>query len=131
MADILGALATAAVFTIGTTTVYTCPTGKTARVKIMYTGVAGVNSTLKVNVASMEVLNSGALTAGNRVRTDSTRMMGTGLPTADTGGSDTTTVAPGPKEYFLKAGDTVTYTIGTADFASMFMQVSGAELDAS
>jgi hypothetical protein len=50
---------------------------------------------------------------------------------AITGGTDTTTVSPGPKEYQLAAGDTVTYTIATAAFSSISVQVIGAEVEVS
>jgi hypothetical protein len=48
---------------------------------------------------------------------------------APTGASAILTVAPAPFEYYLAAGDTVTYTIATDDMQSMNIQVVGTEID--
>lgn len=127
----IGVLGEAATATIGTTTAYIVPTGRAAKVKLMYYGIAGVNSTLSIAINGIPIFTTAALTSGNAAWTDSTRMHGTGAVNTLTGGSDTTTVAPGPKEYQLAAGDTVTYTIATAAFSSISVQVIGAEVEVS
>lgn len=116
--------------TQGTTTAYTVPTGKCAKVKLMYRGVSGVNSTLRVLVNGVEIFRTGALTTGHVHYSNSAAMYATQTAdTAVTGLADATTVSPGPKEYYLDEGDTVQYIIGTADFSSMNFQVVGAEID--
>lgn len=128
----IGVLGEAAAVTQGvTTTVYTVPSGRAAKIKIMHKGIAGANSTFKLTVNGIDIFQTAALTGGNASWSDSTRMHGTGAANTLTGGSDTTTVAPGPKEYQLSALDSVSYLIGTADFASLSVQVIGAEVEVS
>jgi hypothetical protein len=129
MTDKIGRLARATVAAQGTTVAYTVPANKTARVKLMHRGIAGVNSTLAVLINGVQILLTAALTSGNASYTSSALMHNTGTVASVNGGSDATTIAPGPKEYFLAGGDTISYTIGTADFSSMFFDVVGAELD--
>lgn len=129
MSDKIGRLGTQTGAAQGTWTGYTVPANKGARVKIMYRGVAGVNSTLKVTVAGIDIFLTAALTSGQVSSSNTTQMHFAQAAAALVGGTDPTTVAPGPKEYFLQSGDTITYTIGTADFSSMIFEVVGVEVD--
>ncbi len=128
MADKIGILGSSTTATAGTTTAYTVPTGKAAKVKIMFRGVAGTNSTIKFTVDGIEIFISGALTSGHYAYSSSDKMLNTGA-TVPGGTTDASTVAPGPKDYYLAAGDTITYTIGTADFSSFAVHIVGTEVD--
>lgn len=127
--DIIGVLGQAQTAVVGTVTAYTCPSGKSARVKLMYRGVAGTNSTLKVAVNGIEVFQTAALTSGNVSHSTTALMHNTQVAGAIDGSADSKVVAPGPKEYFLSEGDTITYTIATNDFSSFNFQVVGTEVD--
>lgn len=129
MSDFIGVLGIGTGIVQGVTTAYTVPSGKTAKIKLFYRGVAGVSSTLEVLINGITSFKTAALTSGNVSHSTTAAMHNTQAATAITGGTDATTVAPGPKEYFLDEGDTVQYTIATADFTSMSFQVVGSELD--
>lgn len=129
MADLIGVLGSSAIAVIGTSTPYTVPSGKSARVKLMYRGVAGTNSVLTVSVNGIVVFVTAALTSGNVSYSNTTQMHLSGTSGSITGATDTTTIAPGPKEYMLSEGDTVTYNIATADFSAMNFQVIGTEVE--
>jgi hypothetical protein len=129
MADKIGRLGQAIVATQGTTTAYQCPVGKGAKVQLMFRGGAGASSTLSIGVAGALILNTGALTGGNISFSTTVNEHNSAAAATINGSSDATTVAPGPKIYWLAAGDTVSYTIGTADFATMVFQVVGVEVD--
>ena len=131
MADIIGVLGEAAVATIATTTVYTCPSGKAAKVKIIWVGQAGADSlgdlTISVNgVAVATVLN---ITTVNYVHSNSTLLVNPETAAAPTGATALLTVSPAPFEYYLNAADTITYTVATTAMTAMQMQVVGAEVD--
>ena len=108
---------------------YQVPGAKGARVKIMYRGIAGVNSVLAVYINGIEVFRTAALTSGNISHTTTGAEHVTQAASAITGGTDATTVAPGPKEYYLSANDTVSYDVATASFSSLNVQVVGTEVD--
>lgn len=131
MADNIGVLGSDTSVTIGSHTVYTCPSGKAAKIKIMYRGVAAANSTLKLTVNGIDIFLTAALSVGNVSHSTSLLMHNSQAAASVDGSSDAKTVAPGPKEYYLSAGDTVTSAIGTADFTSLNVQVVGVEVDAS
>lgn len=132
MSDLIGVLGQSTNGVVGTTTPYTCPSGKAAKVKLMYRAVAGANSTLAVAVNGMTIFQSAALTVSHVVYTTSLLMFNDAATAATiTGASDALTVSPGPKEYYLSEGDTVTYVVGTTDFSSMNFQVVGTEVDVS
>lgn len=129
MTDKIGKLAVATTATQGTTTAYQCPAGKAAKCQLFYRGVAGANSTLQVSIAGVVIFLTAALAAGNVSFSSSLVEHNTAAAATLTGGTDATTVAPGPKVYWLYAGDVITYTIGTADFSSLVFQVVGVEVD--
>jgi len=131
MADIIGVLGEASVANIATTTVYTCPSGKAAKVKIMWLGNAGADSlgdlTITVNgIAVATILNMTTIT----YFFSSIVQLNEGTQAAAPDGVTTAnTVGPAPEEYYLNAADTITYTIGTTDMTTMQMQVVGTEID--
>lgn len=130
MTDKIGVLGETTTVTAATTTVYTVPTGKAARGKIFFRGASGINSTLAITINGVIIFATGALNTGEVVfsTNDQMRALVTGA-TLVVGTSLATTPAPAPQVYFLSAGDTVTITIGTADFASISVQFVGTEID--
>lgn len=132
MADIIGTLGEATAAVIGTQTLYTCPSGKAAKGKIMYRGVCGVNSTLSFTVNGIKLFQSAALTSGHIIYTTTALIFNDAATDgAVSGASDALTVAPSPKEYYLSEGETITYTIATADFSSFKAVFVGTEVDVS
>lgn len=129
MADIIGVLGQSSTADLGTTVGYTVPSGKMAKVKLLYRGVAGSNSTLTITVNGIVILLTGALTAANISHTTTALEHNTQAASAIDGSTDAKCVAAGPKEYYLSEGDTISYTIGTAAFSAMNFQVVGVELD--
>ncbi len=127
MADVLGVLGEASTATAGTTTAYTVPSGKAAKIQVMYRGTAGVNSTLALIVNGITVFTTGALTSG-QVSCSTKTELHTANPTLDGNGTDSA-VAPAPYYYYLSEGDTVQYTIATAAFSDFKMQVVGVEVE--
>jgi hypothetical protein len=132
MTDKIGVLGEAITATAATTTVYTCPSAKAAKVRIMWKGLAhAANSTgdLTITVNGIAVATKLNMTAANYQYSNSTLMCAAETAAAPTGASAILTVAPAPFEYYLAAGDTVTYTIATDDMQSINMQVVGTEID--
>ncbi len=134
MADIIGVLGQATVITQATTTVYTVPSGKAAKVKIMWAGEAhAANSTgdLTITVNGLAVATILNITAAEFIFS-STALINEGPQAAAADGTSVAqTVGPGPVEYYLSAADTITYTIATDDMVAMNMQVVGSEVDVS
>lgn len=128
MADRIGVLDAASGVTVATHTAYTVPAGGAAKVRFMYRGVAGTNSTLSVLINGMIVFLSGALTSGNVSYSSVSKAHTSDAAASIAGSADGTTIAPFQRDYFLSAGDTVQYTIGTAAFSSMDFQVVGTEV---
>lgn len=132
MADKIGVLGEATTATIGTTTVYTVPSGKAAKVKIMWLGLAGADS-----LGDLAFTVNGILVASwlNLVTVEyfhsSTALLieDNSITAAPTGASVALTVAPAPMEWYLSAGDTVSYTIATTAMNSINVQVVGTEID--
>lgn len=132
MSDIIGVLGEASVATQATTTVYTVPSGKAAKVKIMWSGEAHASNstgdlTITVNgIAVAIILN---MTAANFIFSSTVQLNESVQAVAPDGITPANTVAPAPAEYYLNAADTITYTIGTDDMVAMKMQVVGTEID--
>lgn len=130
MSDIIGTLGESSAAVVGTQTLYTCPSGKAAKGKLMYRGVAGVNSTLAFTVNGIKLFQSAAITATHVVYTTTALIFNDAATDgAVNGSSDALTVAPAPKEYYLSEGETITYVIATADFASFKAVFVGTEVD--
>ncbi|MAG26369.1 hypothetical protein CMI47_12535 [Candidatus Pacearchaeota archaeon] len=133
MADAIGVLGEATTTTVGTTTVYTVPAAKAAKCKIQVkieahaansTGdflvtVNGVVTFSHLNLPTTEIMWSNSTTA---LHDPSTSVDPDGTTAA-------LTCCPGPAEYYLSAGDTVTYTIGTDALVACNVQVVGTEID--
>lgn len=132
MADIIGVLGEATAVTQATTTVYTVPSGKAAKVRIMYRCQVGGGGTgtLLFTVNGVVIWAKGATTASHYIYSTTSAAMITGA-TAPTGASDSTTVGMAPEEYYLSAGDIVSYTIGGEAATAMNAQVVGVEVDAT
>jgi hypothetical protein len=132
MADIIGVLGEATVVTIATTTVYTCPSGKAAKVKIMWAGKAGADSNgdLAFTVNGILVASWLNLVTVEYFHSSTALLIEDGsITAAPTGATVALTVAPAPMEWYLSAGDTVTYTIATTAMNSINVQVVGTEID--
>ena len=130
MTDKIGVLGESTVAAQGTNTAYTVPSGKGARVKLMYRGVPAVSSTFYITVNEIALFTAiTATAAGVMVSTNEAMIRSYVAATSLLGISASDTVAPGPREYFLAAADTVKYVIGVADFSSMNFQVVGSEVD--
>lgn len=132
MADNGGVLGSASALTVGTTTVYTCPVGHFARVKIMGIWQGGNNSTLQLLVNGMQVANIAAMTTNHYTFTNGgagiLRASAAGAPT---GASAAETVQPAPASntYWLSAGDTIQYVIGTTNMVAVSCDVVGVEVE--
>jgi len=132
MADQIGVLGEATTATAATTTVYTVPSGKAAKVKIMWAGLSHASTgtgdlTITVNGINVAVVLN--ITAARYVHSNSTLLVNPETAAAPTGATALLTVAPAPMEYYLSAADTVTYTIATLTMQAMNMQVVGTEID--
>lgn len=128
MADRIGVLDAVSAVTVATQTAYTVPAGCAAKVRIQFRGVAGTNSTLAILINGMTVMTSAALTSGNVSYSTYSVMHKSDAAASIVGSADSSTIAPFQREYFLSAGDTVQYTIGTAAFSVMDFQVVGTEV---
>ena len=132
MADQIGVLGEATTATAATTTVYTVPSAKAAKVKIMWAGLSHASTgtgdlTITVNGINVAVVLN--ITAARHVHSNSTLLVNPETAAAPTGATALLTVAPAPFEYYLSAGDTVTYTIATLTMQAMNIQVVGTEID--
>lgn len=130
MADIIGVLGEASALTVGTTTVYTCPVGKAAKIKLFGIFQSGVNSDVGILVNGVEVARSGAMTNLHYWFTNGgAGLMRAAATTKPTGASAAETIQPAPPIYYLSVGDTVQYTIATANLLAASFQVVGTEVD--
>jgi len=131
MSNKIGVLGEATTATVATTTVYTCPTAKAAKVSIMYIfqADAGGTTTFAIAVNGITVASKGATTASHYMWSSTAALLPTSTAALPTGLAAATTVAPAPGVYYLSAGDIISYTIGTATALTMNMQVVGTEID--
>lgn len=132
MTDKIGVLGEQTATTVGTHTAYTCPAGKSAKIKIMWRALMANTATLVITVNGVDILNPAAAGGAEHWFSSPVAMYEEqGTPTNPPDGiTDATTVAPGPYEYYLSAGDTVTYSVGVVNITSIKVMVVGAELDA-
>ena len=132
MADKIGVLGEATTASAATTTVYTVPSAKAAKVKIMWSGRSDASNadgdiTITVNAIAVAVVSN--MTADRYLHSNSTLMVNPETAAAPTGATALLTVAPAPFEYYLSAGDTVTYTVATRTMQALNVQVVGTEID--
>ena len=114
------------------TTVYTVPSGKAAKVKIMWSGRSDASNadgdlTITVNAIAVAIVLN--MTADRYLHSNSTLMVNPETAAAPTGATALLTVAPAPFEYYLSAGDVVSYTVGTLTMQAINVQVVGTEID--
>ena len=133
MSDKIGVLGSATTATVGTTTAYTVPAGKGAKVQIQVKVTAhGSNSSgdflVTVNGAvSFSHLN---LPATEIFWSNSTTALHDPSTSVDPAGTTAAlTLAPGPAVYYLSAADVVSYTIGSDALVACNVQVVGTEID--
>jgi hypothetical protein len=130
MADKIGVLGEATTTTAGTTTVYTVPASKAAKGKIFYRWDIPTDDTgdLTITVNGIAVSVRTNVTGTNFIFSNSTLLshLATQVPNGSTA---VLTASPAPFEYFLSAGDTVTYTLGGSDAVAMNLQFVGVEID--
>ena len=134
MADFIGVLGATTAVAVGTTTAYTVPTSKAAKVKLMFRGRSGSGglSTFGVTVNGVTVFGSATMAASQEFGSVTGRMLqGPHTTTWFAGATMDQTIAPGPSEYYLSAGDLVQVVIAGGDLTSLNFQVVGAEVDAS
>ena len=132
MADKIGVLGEATTATAATTTVYTVPSGKAAKVKIMWSGRSDASNadgdlTITVNAIAVAIVLN--MPADRYLHSNSTLMVNPETAAAPTGATALLTVAPAPFEYYLSAGDVVSYTVGTRTMQAINVQVVGTEID--
>ena len=132
MSDKIGVLGEATSNVVATTTVYTCPAGKAAKVKLMFIaqGSGAGGTVISILVNGMTVATVAAMTASYYVFS----IKGAGLRAAEQaalpiGTTTALTVAPADPIYYLNTGDTIQYTISGAAAISMNFQVVGTEID--
>ena len=134
MSDKIGVLGEASTATVGTTVAYTVPAGKAAKCRIMYRmqgGSAASTTTFGVAVNGVNVMDQAAMNVNTYLYSNKSVLNATPQATVPTGSSDTTTVAPAPIDYYLSAGDVISFTIGGEAATAMNFQVVGAEVDAT
>ena len=131
MSDKIGVLGEATTATAATTTVYTVPSGKAAKGKIFYLcqGAADATTDLNIKVNAIDVMDHANITASNYLFSSPNALKEGPLATLPTGVDGDTTGGPAPTEYYLAAGDTVTYTIAGTTALSMNCQFVGTEID--
>lgn len=132
MADDYGVLGTQTGITVGTHTVYTVPVGHAARVRLQAIWKAASNSDVGILVNGAEVARTGAMTVDHYCYTNG----GAGLLVAPgankpTGATAAATVQPGPANntYWLSSGDTIQYTVTTANLQAMAFDVVGTVIE--
>jgi hypothetical protein len=131
MTDIIGILGEQDDATVGTHTVYTVPAGKAARVQVMYRGqIGGSAGDLTLRINGVDVFKQSNITASNYVWSTSDTLYNTNASVPDGSGTGQV-VAKYGQDYYMSAGDTLQYIIGSNDFSSIDMFAVGVELDAT
>jgi len=131
MSDKIGVLGEGSTLTAGTTTVYTVPSAKAALVRIFYEckGAADGTTDLTITINGIAVMVHSNITASNFLFSSPNAIKEGPLSAQATGVDGDTTGAPAPIEYYLSAGDTVTYTLGGSSALAMNIQAVGTEID--
>ena len=130
MSDIIGVLGQGTVTTSGTATIYTVPASKAAKVRLQlrFQGDNDDTTDLSVAVNGIDVMARTNVTGDQRIISNST-LLGSTITQDPDGTSAALTLSPAPFEYFLSAGDTVTYTLGGSSATQMSLQAVGVEID--
>lgn len=130
MADNYGVLGQSTATTVGTTTAYTCPAGKAAKVKLQILMQFGNNSAVTIRVNGVNIAVTGAMTLNNYNYTAKGLGLWQGAATASApdGTTAAKTVAPADPIYYLSAGQTVQFDVATAALVGCNVQVVGTEV---
>jgi len=130
MTDRIGVLGESTVTTAATTTIYTCPAAKAAKGRIMWRGQFATqdDGDLTITVNGIAVIVQTNVTGGQFGFSSTDQLVVIGA-TAPAGTSVATTVSPAAPEYFLSAGDTLTFTLAGSNMQSMNIQFVGTEID--
>jgi hypothetical protein len=132
MSDRIGVLGEATATTVSTTTVYTCPASKAAKVRLMARFQGDTNSVVAILVNGMEVARNAVMTTAHynyTIKGGGLLAYAAGNAAAPSGLANALTVAPADPIYYLNAGDTIQYTVVTAALLAMNFQVVGVEID--
>lgn len=132
MTDKIGVLGSATATAIATATVYTCPAGKAAKVRIMSVFQGTANTQVAFLVNGAEVARNGAMTVNHynfTIKGGGLLGFATGQAALASGLANALTVSPADPIYYLSAGQTIQYTIVTAVCLAMNTQVVGVEID--
>lgn len=133
MADKIGVLGEASTATIGTVTVYTCPTAKAARGRWMFRfkGSAAGGTIIDFYVNGLKIATVPAMTADYYVFSIKSAGLRAAEQSAEPIGTTAAlTVSPADPIYYLNAGDTIQYAISGAAAAAANVQFVGTEVDA-
>ena len=129
MADKIGVLGENDDATTGTHTVYTVPAGKAARVQVMFRGQAGGSAPdLTIRVNGMDIMAQSGISTSNYVWSTSDTLFNSNASEPDGSGTGQV-VAKYGQDFYLSAGDTLQYEIGSNDFSTFEMFAVGAEVD--
>jgi hypothetical protein len=132
MADTIGVLGTSTATTVATATVYTCPAGKAAKVRIMAVFQGHANSQVAFLVNNAEIARNAAMTVNHynfTIKGGGLLAYAAGNAASASGLADALTVAPADPIYYLSEGDTIQFTVVTAALLAMNCQVVGVEVD--
>lgn len=131
MSDGIGILGQSTITTVGTNSVYICPAGKAAKVRIQMLMQAAANTDLGILVNGVEVARTGALTVNDYVWTPKATgiLLNAQSAAKPDGLTAAKTVQPADPIYYLSAGDSIQYSITTLAPLSMNIQVVGIEID--
>ncbi len=128
MADKLAVLGEASTLTVGTHTIYSVSTNKSAKGYFFYRILLANTGTFKLTVNGIDVMEDTA--AGAEVAFSSPNALYESNAGTPTGVDGDTTVGISPRPYILSAGDLVSYTVGVVALTSGNLQFVGVELDA-
>ena len=132
MSDKIGILGSATTSTAGTTTAYTVPSGKAAKCRIMYRMQAASSAsttTLDIAVNGITIMSQTAMNVSTYLFSNPSNLNGGPQVSAPTGSTTALSVGPTAIDFYLSAGQTLTYTIGGATALAMAMHVVGTEID--
>ena len=145
MAAKIGILAESTTASPGTTTVYTVPADKAARIRWMvqmeggassksfavHVGAPSAQTIIARTTASEAEFWTGATISTNVFKPSEVGVQDVAVSwNTTTTASDKDLVAPLAIDWFLSTGDTVKYTITTTDYGAVLFQVIGVEDDA-
>jgi hypothetical protein len=130
MADNIGVLGSATGLTIGTHTVYTCPANKAAKFRLFAKWRTGPATTLTITMNNTIIVVLAAVPDLSFVFTNGGGgLIRTPALTQPTGGTPAETCMPAAPIYYLSSGQSVVYTIATAECTIANCSAVGVEID--